>query len=100
MGRRIDIVSYDPVWPEMFVAERERLLPIFESILESIHHVGSSSVPGLPAKPVIDILIVISDDSNLSDLNPAMIELGYTPRGECLDAGGTPGRFYYSKNTE
>ena len=100
MRRRIEIMDYDPSWPDRYTAERDRLANIFEPILESIHHVGSTSVPGLGAKPVIDLLIVVMDDSHLSVFDLAMIALGYTPRGECLDAGGTPGRYYYSKNTD
>ena len=100
MRRRIEIVDYDPSWPDRYTAERDRLVDIFASILESIHHVGSTSVPGLGAKPIIDILIVVTDDAHLSAFDPDMIALGYTPRGECLDAGGTPGRYYYSKNTD
>ena len=99
MGRRIEIVDYDEAWPEHYRAEADRLRSIFGYLLESIHHVGSTSVPGLRSKPVIDILIVAKDDSTLGRYDNEMISLGYTPRGECLDAGGTPGRFYYSKNT-
>lgn len=100
MQRRIQIVAYDPVWPNRYQAERQALEPILAPILVDMHHVGSTSVAGLAAKPVIDILIQISDDSRLSAFDPALVELGYAPRGECLDAGGTPGRFYYSKNSE
>ena len=97
MSRRIEIVPYDSAWPERFEAERGRLVEIFGELVRSVHHVGSTSVPGLEAKPVIDILIVVSDDCGLSAYDAGMIALGYTPRGECLDAGGTPGRFYYSR---
>ncbi len=97
MSRRIEVVAYNPTWPAGYEAEREKLTAIFGDLLLSIHHVGSTSVPGIKAKPVIDMLAVVRDDSRLSDYNQAMIDLGYTPRGECLDAGGTPGRFYYSK---
>ena len=99
MGRRIAIVAYDPAWPARYQSERRLLEPVFAPILVAMHHVGSTSVPGLAAKPVIDILVEASDDTRLPKFDAALVGLGYTPRGECLDAGGTPGRFYYSKNT-
>ena len=99
MGRRIELVDYDEAWPARYCAEADRLRAIFGDLAESIHHVGSTSVPGLRSKAVIDILIVVKDDSTLEAYDAQMISLGYTPRGERLDAGGTAGRFYYSKNT-
>ena len=90
-------MPHDPAWAAQFEVEKDRLARIFDPILKSIHHVGSTAVPGLPAKPVIDTLVIVSDDTGLARFDEAMRALHYTPRGECLDAGGTPGRFYYSK---
>lgn len=56
---RVEIVDYDPMWPARFDAERERLarhLPGAE-----IHHIGSTAVPGSPAKPVIDVMALVED---------------------------------------
>lgn len=100
MARRIAITPYDPHWPRLYAAERDRLSQVLAPILIRVHHVGSTSVPGLAAKPVIDILIEVSDDARLPQFDPGIAALGYTPRGECLDAGGTPGRYYYTKNTK
>ena len=100
MSRRIRLVPSDPSWPAEFQVERKAVEAVFAPILVSTHHIGSTSVPHLLAKPVIDILVVVRDDSGLSDFDEGMIGLGYTPRGECLDAGGTPGRFYYSKTVD
>lgn len=97
LNRKIDIVPYDPVWPEAFALEAEALREVFGSAARSIHHIGSTSVPGLPAKPVIDILIVIAGTSEVGRCDRDMEDLGYRVRGECLDAGGTAGRFYYNK---
>ena len=52
----------------------------------------------LTAKPIIDIMIVVNNILKIHDYDNDMISLGYRPRGECLGAGGTPGRFYYSKD--
>src|SRR5437773_11103368 len=67
--------------------------------LVAIHHVGSTSIPELPAKPIIDILVVLRETVTISRFSGAMEGLGYRVRGECLDAEvpGTPGRFYFSK---
>ena len=100
MNRIIQVVQHDSTWPQAFQAEKARLVDVFGPILESIHHIGSTSVPGLVAKPVIDILVIVSDDSELGRFDSNMIALGYTPRGECLDAGGTPGRFYFSRTVD
>ncbi|MDR1234107.1 MAG: GrpB family protein [Holosporales bacterium] len=72
---KIEVVPYDSRWPEMFEAERKMLEPV----LTEIYHIGSTSVPGLPSKPKIDIIAVAKD------LNEAMVELeniGYSYKGE------------------
>ena len=89
--------EYDASWPGLYKAESQAIQGVFAPILRSVHHIGSTSVPGLVAKPIIDILVVVHDTSDLSAYDLEMIELGYRPRGECLDAGGTAGRFYYCK---
>ena len=55
----IEIVEYDPRWPRAFVAERERLSPLLPGV--PIHHIGSSSVPGLAGKAVIDMIALVED---------------------------------------
>lgn len=55
------IVPYSPMWPQMFQQERERLLAAVGEFVETIEHVGSTAVPGLAAKPVIDIMIGVSN---------------------------------------
>lgn len=100
MGRKIEVVPYGPSWPTAFELESARVSSVFESVLESIHHIGSTSVPGLSAKPVVDILVVVRPGTDIVDYDGEMAELLYTPRGECLEAGGTPGRFYYSRTID
>jgi GrpB-like predicted nucleotidyltransferase (UPF0157 family) len=100
VGRRIKVVPYDPAWPAQFEKEAEELRGIFGPALVSIHHIGSTSVPGLSAKPVIDILAVLRKGSDQTGFDESLTALGYRVRGECLDRGGTPGRFYFSKPVE
>ncbi|HEX2046144.1 MAG TPA: GrpB family protein [Acidimicrobiales bacterium] len=57
----VEVVPYDPSWPARFEAERDILLGAVPGLFSSVEHIGSTSVPGLVAKPTIDILAV-SDD--------------------------------------
>ena len=94
--RNIRVVEYDPAWVEAYQVEAARLSAIFGEMLLSIHHIGSTSVPGLPAKPVIDIMPVVRDINDLEPFYPALIALGYEPLGE----NGIPGRRYFIKGGE
>lgn len=97
-GRKINIVEYNPEWSNLFAKEKEKLEEIFGDLICSIHHVGSTAIETSRAKPEIDILIVVKADFNLSKHDKQMIDLGYRVRGECLNAGGIPGKYYYSKD--
>jgi GrpB-like predicted nucleotidyltransferase (UPF0157 family) len=55
----IEIVEYEPSWPAFYIAERERLAPLLPGV--PIHHMGSTAVPGLAAKPVIDMIALVDD---------------------------------------
>jgi GrpB-like predicted nucleotidyltransferase (UPF0157 family) len=56
---RIELVEYDPSWPARFAAEAERLAGLLPGI--AWHHIGSTAVPGLPAKPIIDVMALVED---------------------------------------
>jgi GrpB-like predicted nucleotidyltransferase (UPF0157 family) len=100
MARVIEIVEYDANWAQSYAKEEALLRPLFGSRLVEIHHVGSTAVPGLAAKPIIDVLVMLDETRTVQRFYEPMRELGYRPRGECLDAPvpGTPGRFYFTKN--
>jgi GrpB-like predicted nucleotidyltransferase (UPF0157 family) len=87
----IVVVPHDPLWPEMYRQEAARLAAVFGDQLLSIHHIGSTAVPGLAAKPIIDIMPIIPDIEQVDRLNEAMIALGYEPKGEF----GLPGRRFF-----
>lgn len=53
----VEIVAYDPAWPAMFESERKRLAPLLGGV--EVHHFGSTAVPGLAAKPVIDMIALV-----------------------------------------
>ena len=101
MGRTIEVVEHDSRWKAEFDRESAKLVDVLGDALVSIHHVGSTSIPGLVAKPIIDILVVLKETKTIDRFSAAMQELGYRVRGECLDAEvpGTPGRFYFSKDS-
>jgi GrpB-like predicted nucleotidyltransferase (UPF0157 family) len=101
MGRKIEVIAYDPQWPADFERESTMLARIFGQRLLDIQHIGSTAVPNLAAKPIIDILIVLDHTADIDSFNPSMEGLSYRVRGECLDAiiPGTPGRFYFTKET-
>jgi GrpB-like predicted nucleotidyltransferase (UPF0157 family) len=77
MGRRIDVVDYDPQWIAFFEMEAAMLARIFGQRLADIQHIGSTAVPSLAAKPVIDILIVLDHTNDIDSFNPSMEALGY-----------------------
>ena len=91
--RTIVVVPYDPIWPEMFRQEAARIATVFGPDLVAIHHIGSTSIPGMSAKPIIDIMPVVRCIDRVDALNPAMAQLGYEAFGE----HGIPGRRYFRK---
>jgi GrpB-like predicted nucleotidyltransferase (UPF0157 family) len=74
------LAEYDPRWPETFRAERARIQAALAEAAVSIEHVGSTSVPGLVAKPIIDILLVVVDSSDEPSYVPALEAAGYRLR--------------------
>lgn len=101
MSRIIEVVPYDPAWITGFEKEAAILNAIFGERVVELQHIGSTAVPGLDAKPIIDILVVLDHTDDINSFDRAMEDVGYRVRGECLDAPvpGTPGRFYFSKET-
>ena len=86
MALTSSIQAYDPSWPGMYAAETARLTPVLGSALVEMHHVGSTAVPDLAAKPEIDILAVV-DTVDVPELWVKGFEaLGYR-RGGDLSAG-------------
>jgi GrpB-like predicted nucleotidyltransferase (UPF0157 family) len=78
--RAITIVDYDPRWPERFERERERVRAALGPTALSIEHVGSTAVPGLAAKPIIDLLVTVRDPDDERAFGPALESAGYRLR--------------------
>jgi GrpB-like predicted nucleotidyltransferase (UPF0157 family) len=85
MALTSQIKPYDDRWPIIFEVENARLQIVFAPLVVEIQHVGSTAVPGLAAKPEIDILIV-SDHQDQNRVDPQMASLGYE-RGKDLSDG-------------
>ncbi|MGK3982302.1 GrpB family protein [Sorangium sp. So ce136] len=79
----IAVVPHDPAWPGMYAREREALLGATGALLVAIEHIGSTAVPGLEAKPVIDIMAAVQRLDEASAAHDRLRELGYqlTPTG-------------------
>ncbi|MYL32657.1 GrpB family protein [Pontibacillus yanchengensis] len=92
--RKVEIVPYKSEWKKEFIKEKNLLSPIFSTLHSRIHHIGSTSVPGLAAKPIIDILIEVFDINEVDQLSYGMAVLGYEAKGE----HGIPKRRFFFKN--
>jgi GrpB-like predicted nucleotidyltransferase (UPF0157 family) len=77
---RILLADYDPQWPELFARDAGRVQDTLGRRALQIKHVGSTSVPGLAAKPIIDMLLVVSDSADEDAYVPALEGAGYSLR--------------------
>jgi GrpB-like predicted nucleotidyltransferase (UPF0157 family) len=78
--RTIKIVAYDPQWPAKFHEHAEKIALVVGRSALQIEHIGSTSVPGLGAKPIIDILLVVKDAGREAAYLPALQAAGYALR--------------------
>ena len=76
----IDLVEYDPRWPDMFGLEERRIREALGDRVLRLEHIGSTSVPGLAAKPIIDILLVVADSAEEPAYVPPLEACGYVLR--------------------
>ena len=75
---RVEIVPYDARWPELFTEEKDRLTALFPALIRRVEHFGSTAVPGLAAKPIVDMLIeVASLDDTRAQIAPVLERAGY-----------------------
>lgn len=80
LSGQIRIVDYDPSWPELFAREARRISSALGGRVLGIEHVGSTSVPELAAKPVIDLLLVVANSADEAAYVPALEAAGYVLR--------------------
>jgi GrpB-like predicted nucleotidyltransferase (UPF0157 family) len=90
----IELVEHDPSWAGLFEEERGRLARIFDGHAVGIEHIGSTSVPGLCAKPIVDVLVGLPELELSEEQVEAMEGLGY----EFLGEYGLSGRLFFRKH--
>jgi GrpB-like predicted nucleotidyltransferase (UPF0157 family) len=78
--REITIVAHDPTWADRFAAERARIVAALGSAARRVDHIGSTAVPGLAAKPIIDIDLSVADPDDEPSYLPALEGAGYRLR--------------------
>ena len=96
MARKITVVPYDGEWLESFRDEAQNIRDIFGEEIIEIYHIGSTAIPGMSAKPIVDVMPVVKNIDVIDGFNAVMREKDYLPRGEY----GLPGRRYFIKGNE
>lgn len=81
MRGKITVVEYDPSWPTTFATLKSRALAALGAIAVSIEHVGSTSVPGLAAKPIIDIDVIVPSTTDVANVIKRLETIGYQHQG-------------------
>jgi GrpB-like predicted nucleotidyltransferase (UPF0157 family) len=74
---RVEMVPYDPVWPENYVTERAYLVNAGGDLILELEHIGSTAVPGLRSKPIIDMMAAVRDLGQGQHLAQLLSVLGY-----------------------
>ncbi|WP_420125934.1 GrpB family protein [Longimicrobium sp.] len=92
--KNVKVVPHDPRWRAAFEVEARHVAAALGENVVAVHHVGSTSIPGIHAKPIIDLLVELNDVGQADARSPAMESLGYQVMGEY----GLPGRRYYRKD--
>jgi GrpB-like predicted nucleotidyltransferase (UPF0157 family) len=91
---RVVVLPHDPAWALAFTQASAEVAGALADNLLEIQHIGSTAIPGIYAKPVIDMLAVVVDIAAVDGRNAQMRSLGYEPKGEF----GIPGRRYFYRN--
>jgi GrpB-like predicted nucleotidyltransferase (UPF0157 family) len=92
-SERVELVDHDPTWAQQFEGERAALAVVFDGQAVGIEHIGSTSVPDLCAKPIVDVLVGLRELELTDEQVAAMERLGYRYLGE----HGLPGRLFFRK---
>lgn len=85
MPTLIEIVPYDPGWPQNYLKIEYKLREILGPKIVAIDHAGSTSIPGMPAKPLIDFDVALCSLSDIPATSEALTAQGYQPRGNRYD---------------
>ena len=96
MVRKVKVVPHDPNWSKLFKLEADKIAVILGQEVIAIHHIGSTAIPNISAKPLIDILVEVHDIEKIDEFNEEMTKLSYQPQGEF----GIPGRRFFIKGDD
>ena len=91
---KVQVVPYSSNWPDDYAFEAARIHRALGDIVARIHHIGSTAIPGIHAKPIIDILLEVQNLEILDSGSSGLVKLGYEVKGEF----GIPGRRYFRKD--
>lgn len=94
MAKKVELLPHDPEWIANAAAESEALLAALGPILLAVHHIGSTAIPTIRAKPILDLLPVVTSLPDLDSRQAEIEAVGYEWRGEL----GLAGRRYCSKS--
>jgi GrpB-like predicted nucleotidyltransferase (UPF0157 family) len=94
--RKVEVVPHELKWREAFEVESKSVADALGGNVVTVHHIGSTAIPSIYAKPVIDLLIEVKDIIEVDGKNSAMESLGYEVMGEY----GIPGRRYFRKDNQ
>jgi GrpB-like predicted nucleotidyltransferase (UPF0157 family) len=87
----VHVVEYNSIWPEFFAAEQARISSALAVPLQRLEHIGSTAVPELPAKPIVDVMLGSDKWPPAASIDEAITGLGYESLGEA----GVPERLYF-----
>jgi GrpB-like predicted nucleotidyltransferase (UPF0157 family) len=91
---KVRVVPYDPAWPEKYADEARRVRSAIGHLIEDVQHIGSTAIPGMAAKPIIDIAVAVADTGVIESLVRPLEALGYQYRGLLL---GIEGHYFFRK---
>jgi GrpB-like predicted nucleotidyltransferase (UPF0157 family) len=93
--REVELVPHNPEWSQLADEEAKQILEQLSIPVIGIYHIGSTSIPGIKAKPILDFVMEVADLDDIIRSAEALEELGYLSKGEY----GIPGRQFFTKDT-
>lgn len=94
--REVELVPHNPEWSQLAEEEAKRILERLSIPVIGVYHIGSTSIPGIKAKPILDFVIEVEDLDDIIRSTEMLGELGYISKGEY----GIPGRQFFTKDTD
>lgn len=94
--RKVEVLPHNPQWRKEFEAESQQIADVLGDCTIAIHHIGSTAIPNIYAKPILDLLVEVNHITEVDQRSSGMETLGYEAMGEF----GLPGRRYFRKNNQ